>query len=97
MAPPNVEAPRAVFETVEAQRKIKANPNHKLCANCRQPIAGGAHHLLGVHASCWLAAGGHVRRVHRADIEREVRAEIARWRDEYVETELRLAAEGWLP
>jgi len=62
------------------------------CACCRQPIAGASNQLLGVHAVCWAAAGGRVRKVGRAAIERQHRAEIAAWVAEYVATEAIIAS-----
>lgn len=100
MAPPDKETPAprvAARETGEVQRKNKASANHKLCANCRQPIAGASHHLVGIHVSCWIAAGGRVRRIRQAEVEQHLRAELEAWRDEYQQAERRLAAEGWLP
>jgi hypothetical protein len=66
------------------------------CACCRRAISGASAALLAVHARCWHLAGERIRRVSRAAIERRARAEVDGWRDEYVDAERRLRAEGWL-
>lgn len=102
----NVETPASVVEAERTQsvhqrehREHSAAPvrmSSAACACCRRLITGASSALLAVHVRCWRLAGERIRRVSRAAIDRRARAEMDGWRDEYVDAEVRLRAEGWL-
>lgn len=92
-------AGRAVRDTAQGD---ELHANHAaavataqaLCACCWQPISGASGRIVGAHRSCWIAAGERLRRIPVAKVERQIRAEIAAWREEYETAERRLMAEG---